>query len=162
MHTFKRLSLSSKKLKTIAIFSVSTAIYYKISKNQYLLYSKQQNDDEEMTSTERIKGEYENRIRIFSPIEKKYSIFGKIKNKSQQMDYYQFFDSLIPYQGIKLYSGEENMTFFENNKEFQSILKKVDTNEDKSISIEEYLVLCYLTSSKINIIILYYNISFFS
>lgn len=120
----------------------------KLTSKQILYLTTEHHHNQDLSNTERIKGEYENRLRIFSPIEKRYTIFGKIKNKSQQMNYYQFFESLIPYQGVQLNPFEKQMEFFSSNKEFQNILTKVDTNEDKSISLEEYLILCFLASSK--------------
>ncbi len=141
-----------KLSKRIGVASIPSAIIFYISNNlsnkQIHYLATEQLNNSDLSNTERIKGEYENRLRIFSPIEKRYTIFGKIKNKSQQMNYYQFFESLIPYQGVQLNSFEKQMEFFSSNKEFQSILSKVDTNEDKSISFEEYLVLCFLASSK--------------
>jgi len=55
-----------------------------------------------------IRGEYENRIRAFSSIEKKYSIFAGVKNFEQvRMNYFQFFDSLIPFAYSHTISNKE-------------------------------------------------------
>ena len=105
-------------------------------------------DDNDKNLTEKIRGEYENRLRIFSPIEKRYTIFGKIKSSDQEMNYFQFFESLIPYQGVPMENQDEFQNFLNSHTEFKEILSKVDTNEDRKISYDEYLTLCFLSSSK--------------
>ena len=55
-----------------------------------------------------IKGEYENKIRAFSSIEKKFFVFSKKDLKlNYSMDYIDFFDSLIPFPYTKVLSNDD-------------------------------------------------------
>ena len=57
---------------------------------------KKQNNELEMKQI--IRGEYENKVRAYSSIEKKFAIFAEVKNFNDvKMNYFQFFDSLIPF-----------------------------------------------------------------
>ena len=45
-----------------------------------------------------VRGQYENKIRAFASIEKKFAVFANIKTQDNlTMSYYQFFDSLTPF-----------------------------------------------------------------
>lgn len=103
-----------------------------------------------LSSTEIIKGEYENKIRIFSPIEKRYLIFGKIKNSEDSMDTIGFFESLVPFQNLEIKNKEEIHTALSaTGKDFYELFSEVvDVNKDNNISFEEYLIFCHFISSK--------------
>lgn len=94
-----------------------------------------------------IKGEYNNRIRIFSPLEKKYLIFGNIQNEKDQMSLFQFFNSLIPFQYIATLPFEEVLKNLNLKKDFNRIFDKIDVDGDRKISYEEYLILNCIMSS---------------
>ncbi len=121
-----------------------TALYF-ISKSYKL---KKIYLDENLASTVIIKGEYENKIRIFSPIEKRYCIFGKIDSSEKQMNYFDFFESLIPFQNIQNKKHDDTVSSLSSISEFNEVLNKIDVDEDKNISFEEYLTLCFIASSK--------------
>lgn len=123
----------------------SFTILYLISKNRRL---KTMYLEDTLANTVIIKGEYENKIRIFSPIEKRYCIFGKIDSSEKQMDYFEFFESLIPFQNIQNKKHDETVSYLSSINEFNDVLKKIDVDEDKNISFEEYLTLCFIASSK--------------
>lgn len=106
-------------------------------------------DKPQLASKELIKGEYNNRIRIFSPLEKKYLIFGNIQNEKDEMTLFQFFDSLIPFQYISTLPFEETLKNLNLKKDFNRIFDKVDVNGDRKISYEEYLILNCIMSSKL-------------
>lgn len=103
-----------------------------------------------LSSTEVIKGEYENKIRIFSPIEKRYLIFGKIKSSEDSMDSIGFFESLLPFHNLETRSREEiNSLLSSKGKDFFDLFTQVvDVNKDNNISFEEYLIFCHFISSK--------------
>lgn len=123
----------------------SLTILYLISKNRRF---KTMYLEDTLANTVIIKGEYENKIRIFSPIEKRYCIFGKIDSAEKQMDYFEFFESLIPFQNIQNKKHDETVSYLSSINEFNDVLKKIDVDEDKNISFEEYLTLCFIASSK--------------
>lgn len=113
--------------------------------------------EENLASTVIIKGEYENKIRIFSPIEKRYCIFGKIDSSEKQMNYFDFFESLIPFQNIQNKKHDDTVSSLSSINEFNEVLNKIDVDEDKNISFEEYLTLCFIASSKYTLILAHIN-----
>jgi len=88
---FKQLLKQKNKFKFKSIYFIPFLLTPKI-----LLLSEEKKNELEMKTI--IRGEYENRIRAFATIEKKYGIFAGVKNFDEvRMNYYQFFDSLIPF-----------------------------------------------------------------
>lgn len=118
--------------------------------NKFIQLSNYNNSLSMLSSTEVIKGEYENKLRIFSPLEKRYIIFGKIKKLDDKMTYIDFFDSLIPFQYMETARYEDLKNILEDNQgEFNKLFKEiVDVNNDGKISFEEYSVFCFIISSK--------------
>jgi hypothetical protein len=95
----------------------------------------------DLTGQEIIRGEYENKIRIFSSIEKRFLIFGK---NEKQMSYFRFLDSLIPFQFIKTLPDEEVEKILMGKPHFSKIMHKIDINKDNFINFEEYIILSVL------------------
>lgn len=95
-----------------------------------------------------IRGEYENKIRIFSSIEKRFLIFAKINEikKDYRMNYFQFLDSLVPFQYIKTKKYEDVEKILKEMPHFNKIMKKIDINGDNFISFEEYIILSVIMS----------------
>lgn len=89
------------------------------------------------------RGEYENKIRNFASIEKRFLVFANaIKYGDSKMTYFQFLNSLVPFQYIKSKKKEELEKVLMENKEFNRIMKKVDINGDGFINFEEFIILC--------------------
>lgn len=107
----------------------------------------QEAESTELDIKDIIKGEYENRLRTFSTIEKKYHIFANIKNAGEaKMSYIQFLHSLIPFQYIKTKSIDEVDKILQDNNDFKKIMNKVDINKDGLIDFEEYIIMCVFAS----------------
>lgn len=132
---FKNLkNLSSCNFK--ALFLLPLFIVPKIA---YM----EEEENVQLTNKDIVRGEYENRIRQFSSIEKKFQIFAKIKKYGDfKMTYFQFLDSLVPFQYIKTIPLDQIEKKLSGNKFFQSTMKFVDINGDGVISFEEYVILC--------------------
>ena len=143
------LNKSSLTLKLTTLSVIPFTFYLNYKKNSYL-YSqeKEKLDKKSLSPQDIVKGEYENRIRVFSPIEKRYQIFGKIKTHLDQMSIIDFFDSLLFFQGNNRYKKKVTNEFLDKQTEYCNLLSKVDVNDDKQISIDEYFILCYLISRK--------------
>jgi hypothetical protein len=95
-----------------------------------------------------VRGEYENKIRTFSSIEKRFLIFAKIKKYGDyRMNYFQFLDSLVPFQYIKTKNSEEISKILNENQNFQKVLKKIDINNDGFINFEEFIILSVVMST---------------
>lgn len=98
-----------------------------------------------------VRGEYENKIRTFSSIEKRFLIFAKIKKYGDyRMNYFQFLDSLVPFQYIKTKNSEEISKILNENQNFQKVLKKIDINNDGYINFEEFIILSVVLSTSFN------------
>lgn len=66
-----------------------------------------QNIAEEVEAKDLIRGEYENKIRAFSSVEKKYYLFSKKgEDGVRAMDSVNFFESLIPFPYAKVSSHD--------------------------------------------------------
>jgi hypothetical protein len=89
-----------------------------------------------------VKGEYENKIRSFASIEKRFLIFSKAKKYGDYtMSYFQFLESLIPFQYIRTIPSDELIKNLTDNPNFLKIVKKFDINGDGCINFEEYIIL---------------------
>jgi hypothetical protein len=98
-----------------------------------------------------VRGEYENKIRTFSSIEKRFLIFAKIKKYGDyRMTYFQFLDSLVPFQYIKTKNSDEISKILNENENFQKVLKKIDINNDGFINFEEFIILSIVMSTSLN------------
>jgi hypothetical protein len=90
-------------------------------------------------------GEYENRIRNFASIEKRFLVFANIHSVDEiKMNYFQFLYSLVPFQNMKTRSKAEVEELLMKNKHFNEILKRVDINKDGFINFEEFVILCII------------------
>ena len=88
-------------------------------------------------------GEYENRIRNFASIEKRFLVFANVHSKDDlKMNYFQFLHNLVPYQYIKIRDKKETEEILTKNKFFQEILHRIDINKDGFINFEEFVILC--------------------
>ena len=83
-----------------------------------------------------IRGNYENKIRFFSPPEKVFEIFAheKDENGELMMSYEDFLKTNSPYNQTVTFEGTEDY-LKEHNPEF---LKKVDVDNTGLISFTEY------------------------
>jgi hypothetical protein len=89
-----------------------------------------------------VRGEYENKIRTFSSIEKRFLIFAKIKKFGDfKMTHFQLLDSLVPFQYIKTMSPDDLAKQLNENNDFLKVMKKIDINGDGFINFEEFIVL---------------------
>ena len=71
-------------------------------------YKKDFNKSFELERSDKIKGDYENRIIAFSSIEKKFFLFAKKgADGNYVMDYVDFFNSFIPFPYSKISSRDE-------------------------------------------------------
>ena len=133
---FKRKSINNKFWVPLAF---SPFIF---AKNVLFLKEKKEKESEELEFKEIIRGEYENKIRTFSTIEKKFLIFSKINKSNDELkvSYIQFLDSVVPFQYMKVRKEDELREILKNNNLFQSLLKKIDINNDGFINFEEYVI----------------------
>lgn len=106
-----------------------------------LFLEEEKKESDELEFKEIIRGEYENKIRTFSSIEKKFLIFSRIKSTEElKMNYFQFLDSVVPFQYMKEIKEDQLKEILMNNSLFQSLLKKIDINNDGFINFEEYVI----------------------
>jgi len=116
-----------------------------------LFLEEEEKESEKLDFKELIRGEYENKIRTFSPIEKKFLIFSRIKSTEElKMSYFQFLESVVPFQYMKQIDEEKLKIILQNNSLFQSLLKKIDNNNDGFINFEEYVIWSLIISININ------------
>jgi hypothetical protein len=107
----------------------------------------EEKQSDKLEMKEIVKGEYENRIRTFASIEKRFLVFSKVKKMGDyKMTYHQFLDSLIPFHYIKTKSVDNMEKFLENNETFHTLIKYIDVNNDNFINFEEYVCLSILMS----------------
>jgi Ca2+-binding EF-hand superfamily protein len=90
---------------------------------------------EEAPRQDRIRGNYENKIRFFSPPEKIFETFAHSRDKDRNlvMSYPDFFRALTPYNYTEI---KDNKEYFE--KYHPDILKVADSNNDGVISFPEF------------------------
>jgi len=121
------------------------------AKNVLFLEKDEDNESNELSFKDIIRGEYENKIRTFSPIEKKFLIFSKIKSSDEvKMSYFQFLDSVVPFQYMKTLNEEKLIELLTNNLLFNDLLKKIDINNDGFINFEEYVIWNLIISLKLS------------
>lgn len=102
-----------------------------------------QEEDEKLDIKDITRGEYENKIRTFSSIEKKFLVFANIKKYGEtKMSYIQFLHSMVPFQYIKTKNIADVDKMLQENKDFSNIMKKIDINGDGFINFEEYILMC--------------------
>ena len=125
-----------------------------------ILFSKEdkKKDSNVLDFKDIIRGEYENKIRTFSSIEKRFLIFSRVKSTEDiKMTYYQFLDSVVPFQYMKTLPEAELIEILKNNNIFENILSKViDINSDGFISFEEFVIWSTLISLNTNTLKLKY------
>ena len=101
----------------------------------YQQRQQQQAECEEAPRQDRIRGNYENKIRFFSPPEKIFETFAHSKDAEGRlvMSYPDFFRALTPYNYTEI---KDNKEYFE--KYNPDILKVADSNNDGVISFPEF------------------------
>ena len=99
-------------------------------------------ESEDLTSVEVIRGEYENKIRSFASIEKRFLLFSKVKKAGEipTMTYFQFLESIVPFQYMKTKPREEVEELLNKNKHFQDTYSFLDINKDNQINFEEFII----------------------
>ena len=87
---------------------------------------------------EKIRGNYENKIRFFSPPEKSFEIFSSEKTEEgeMRMSYKDFLHAMTPYCYTAFFEDEDVDAYLKDHR--PSILKKVDADGDGTISFTEY------------------------
>jgi Ca2+-binding EF-hand superfamily protein len=91
---------------------------------------------DEPTTADRIRGNYENKIRFFANPEKIFETFANVREeKGVFMSYKDFFHSLTPYSFHV--PSEEKKDYFEEHT--PQIMTLVDVNNDKKIDFNEYI-----------------------
>ena len=91
---------------------------------------------DEPSTVDRIRGNYENKIRFFANPEKIFETFANIREEEGVfMSYKDFFHSLTPYNFNVPSEGKKDY-FEENTPEIMSL---VDVNNDKKIDFNEYI-----------------------
>jgi hypothetical protein len=83
-------------------------LFLRTEENHDLQNKNLKNKIEEVETKDLIRGEYENKIRAFSSIEKKFYLFSKKgEDGVRAMDSVNFFESLIPFPYSKVSSHDE-------------------------------------------------------
>ena len=90
----------------------------------------------EAPANEKIRGNYENKIRFFSPPEKSFEIFAseKTQDNEMRMSYKDFLHAMTPYCYAPYF--EEAEEYVKDHK--PEILEQVDADGDGTISFTEY------------------------
>ena len=117
-----------------------------------IAFSKDEEDknSNSLEMKEIVKGEYENRIRSFASVEKRFLVFAKVKQIGDyKMTYGQFLQSLLPFNYIKTKSVEEMEKYLQTNEIFNRLIKYVDVNNDNFINFEEFICLSVLLTTPI-------------
>lgn len=92
---------------------------------------------DELSTSEKIRGNYENKIRFFAPPEKIFETFATLKEGEKIfMTYEDFFYSLTPYSFHPHPEEEKLKKYFENPPE---ILQLADINKDGKIDFPEFI-----------------------
>lgn len=101
----------------------------------FYIYAKSNSECEEPSRSGKIRGNYENKIRFFSPPEKIFETFATIKQEDGQlaMSYSDFFRSLTPYN----YTENKDMSDYFEKNDVQA-LKVADVNGDGVIDFTEF------------------------
>lgn len=87
---------------------------------------------------ERIRGQYENKIRFMSPPEKVFELFATIKDdEGLFMSYEDFMRAMVPYNYRGAKEGDETE---EEKKNYNNLMKFADLDGDGKISIYEYFL----------------------
>ena len=90
---------------------------------------------EEPSRADIIRGNYENKIRFFSPPEKTYEIFASEKVDDElRMSYKDFLRAMTPFCYTPFFEGTSEYV----EKHLPSIIKIVDADNDGTISFTEF------------------------
>ena len=140
-----KMTRSLKKPNYNAMFIFPLIYFPQIA---YLAEEEEKKESTELEMKDIVRGEYENKIRTFSSIEKRFLIFAKIKKYGDyRMNYFQFLDSLTPFQYIKIKSVDDISKDLNENENFLKVLKKIDINNDGFINFEEFIILSVILST---------------
>ena len=94
------------------------------------------------STADNIRGQYENKIRFFSPPEKIFEIFATVQgeNGALNMSYVDFLRTLTPYNYADLKSKEEIEKYLEKHgNQIKTVLKLADADGDGSVDFTEFL-----------------------
>lgn len=139
-NSFTFSSPKTKKLNKVFIIPLLFCPFI-FTKSVIYLEEEKKNESEKLSINEIIRGEYENKIRFFAALEKKFMIFAGINSvEKDQMTYFQFLHCITPFQHMKTLQLEEIEKKLLSNSLFNNILKKIDVNNDKFISFEEFVI----------------------
>lgn len=155
-NSFKHYKIS-KKYRTKEFNSSSHKYYRQFFMFPILFMPKiafSQDEDEKSSDKldmkEIVKGEYENKIRSFASVEKRFLVFAKVKQIGDyKMTYGQFLQSLLPFNYIKTKSVEDMEKILQTNDLFNHLIKYVDVNNDNFINFEEFVCLSVLLTTPI-------------
>ncbi len=106
---FTKIKIDSKCLIPFLLLKANHQRFLlQTEENNNLLNNNLKNKIEEVEAKDLIRGEYENKIRAFSSIEKKFYLFSKKgEDGVRAMDSVNFFESLIPFPYSKVSSHDE-------------------------------------------------------
>ena len=112
--------------------------------------SEQLSECEEPSKPDRIRGNYENKIRFYAPPEKCFEIFATHKTEDGElcMTYKNFLHAMTPYCQTPVFEGADD--YLKDNT--PAILARVDVNGDNLISFTEFfffLVLLQVPPNKL-------------
>ena len=108
-------------------------------------YLYQKRDDEPalaVATADRIRGNYENKIRFFSPPEKIFEIFATIQgeNGALQMSYVDFLRTLTPYNYGDMKSKDEIQKYLDHHgAAIKKVMHIADADGDGSVDFTEFL-----------------------
>ena len=95
------------------------------------------------STADRIRGNYENKIRFFSPPEKIFEVFAtkQFEDGSLVMTYADFIRAMIPYNNEKVKSNAQIELYLEwYGNDIKELLKLADPDGDKEIAFTEFLM----------------------
>lgn len=95
---------------------------------------------EEASRTEKIRGNYENKIRYFAPPEKMFEIFSTVKTEDgeMRMSYFDFFHTMTPFNYCHKDEDCEKLVEEWVTGTKHEIISIVDSDNDGSISFTEF------------------------
>ena len=134
-------------------FSLSKSIAYmeKEKEKEKEKNQKEKEESHDIHLKDLIRGEYENKIRMFCGLEKKFLVFAGIKSSENlQMTYGQFLDCIIPFQHMKTIPQDVLEEKLKKNKFYYDIFHQIDVNNDRLISFEEFVIWNLIITLDIN------------
>jgi hypothetical protein len=141
-------SISNKKYFRINPKFIIPLIFSPFSLSKSIAYmEKEIEESHEIEIKDIIRGEYENKLRKFASLEKKFMVFSGITSSDKiHMTQAQFFNCIIPFQHMKTIPFSEMEEKLQKNKLFVDLYRQIDVNNDKLISFEEYIIFSLIKS----------------